>query len=920
MELMNNIYVVSLTHWAREWRFPYEKTRMLLVDMMDGLLDLLDNNPDYPCFHLDGQTILLEDYCEARPENAKRITDYVRNGRLLIGPWLVLPEENQMSGESLVRNFLWGERIGCRFGGNMKVGYTPTSWGQVSQMPQIMRGFGVDNIIFYRGISADQSPGHYYTWRGPDGSELLGIRLGDWGRVPFFHFVDRPVAFNRKRGEELHEWDAGGKPFRMCGSGSAVGYEFYQPPTGWHPEQIEPAFRELEQVELGQWETPHALALECDDCTGPFTLTPKIIAEARKRITNDKQIVYGDLPGFVALAKEHLKDTELVVLEGEMRHPQRRGVFTDIYAEIQACRLPTKYANRRAEFAVQRAAEPLATMAWTLGEAYPQFTLDRANYMLLQNHAHDSIGGCGRDQVDEDVRYRFGQVQILARAVTENAARQIAGHIDSGRFDANDILLVVFNTLPRPRTQVVRAEIDIARDRNVKGFAVRDLDDNEVPAQIISRQDCLAIFNHPLELPCRIDSDRWELDMLAENVPAMGYKVYRIATADGELRHPGTMCSGPASMANEHLDAQVNRNGTVDIACRQTHQQLRGLNLFEDRGEVGDYWVGAFPRCDRIITSAGCAAKIAVIEGGPLSAAIEVQLTLNLPVRAKQDISARADECRPVPITTVYRLVRGERFLRIKTTITNTVEDHILRTLFPTGVKTDAACAETAFDVVERAIRLPDTRDWREPYKPVQPHQNFVDLSDGRCGVAILNRGLPQYEAVDDPNRTVALTLLRAHRAWNSVRLAHYPDQYGTQLQGTYTFEYAVLPHSGDWHSGGVAYEAERFNVDPVVGAAGPGDGDLPLTKSFVEVQGDGLTVSTLKKGEWDDTLILRICNPTADHIDGRVVLGFDCTEAAVVNLMEAEVERSLPIRDGQITIGVPPKKIVTIRLATSAT
>ena len=117
MELLNDIYVISLTHWDREWRFPYQKTRMLLVEMMDKVLEVLDNDPDYKCFHLDGQTILLEDYCQVRPENAERIRKYVQEKRLVIGPWYVLPEENQMSGESLVRNFVWGERIGAKYGG-----------------------------------------------------------------------------------------------------------------------------------------------------------------------------------------------------------------------------------------------------------------------------------------------------------------------------------------------------------------------------------------------------------------------------------------------------------------------------------------------------------------------------------------------------------------------------------------------------------------------------------------------------------------------------------------------------------------------------------------------------------------------------------------------------------------------------------
>ena len=213
-----------------------------------------------------------------------------------------------MSGESLVRNFLWGERIGRKYGGNMKVGYSPTSWGQVSQMPQIMRGFGVDSIIFYRGISADQVPGHFYTWRGPDGSELFALRLGDYARASFFHLVDRPVCFNRGRGDQTHDWALGGKPFRLCGSGSATSYHFHEPPMGWHPQRIVEAFGELEGIDLGQWETPFAMAFECDDSTGPFIATPRIIAEANKLITNGKTILHGSLPESMQAAREFMAE------------------------------------------------------------------------------------------------------------------------------------------------------------------------------------------------------------------------------------------------------------------------------------------------------------------------------------------------------------------------------------------------------------------------------------------------------------------------------------------------------------------------------------------------------------------------------------------------------------------------------------
>jgi alpha-mannosidase len=60
-------HVISNTHWDREWRYPYQKNRQMLVKMMDNLLDILENEPDYKAFHLDSQSVVLTDYLEIRP-------------------------------------------------------------------------------------------------------------------------------------------------------------------------------------------------------------------------------------------------------------------------------------------------------------------------------------------------------------------------------------------------------------------------------------------------------------------------------------------------------------------------------------------------------------------------------------------------------------------------------------------------------------------------------------------------------------------------------------------------------------------------------------------------------------------------------------------------------------------------------------
>lgn len=77
---------ISNTHWDREWRYSMQRTRHMLVYMIDMLLDILEKEPKFKSFHLDSQTIPLMDYLEIRPERREQIVQYIKEGRLLVGP------------------------------------------------------------------------------------------------------------------------------------------------------------------------------------------------------------------------------------------------------------------------------------------------------------------------------------------------------------------------------------------------------------------------------------------------------------------------------------------------------------------------------------------------------------------------------------------------------------------------------------------------------------------------------------------------------------------------------------------------------------------------------------------------------------------------------------------------------------------
>src|SRR3989304_4257881 len=147
--------VVSHTHWDREWYRPFEAFRARLVRMMDNLLDLLDSDPEYRHFVLDGQTIPLDDYLEIRPDRRPDIERLVKAGRLLIGPNYMLPDEFLIGGESWGPNLMLGIRSAREYGGAMMVGYSPDAFGHIAHLPAILNGFGLDSVLIWRGIGRE---------------------------------------------------------------------------------------------------------------------------------------------------------------------------------------------------------------------------------------------------------------------------------------------------------------------------------------------------------------------------------------------------------------------------------------------------------------------------------------------------------------------------------------------------------------------------------------------------------------------------------------------------------------------------------------------------------------------------------------------------------------------------------------------
>ncbi len=286
---------------------------------------------------------------------------------------------------------------------------------------------------------------------------------------------------------------------------------------------------------------------------------------------------------------------------------------------------------------------------------------------------------------------------------------------------------------------------------------------------------------------------------------------------------------------------------------------------------------------------------------------------------ADGDDAGRSVQTRELVIQSEIKLTRDSMGVAVRTIFNNPCNDHRLRVMFPTNIAADTSSAEEPFDVIERPIERGPESPWRNTWNPTHPHQRFIDVSDKKVGMAIINDGLREYEVTDDNSRTIGLTLLRAFEvalttvAW---RWERHPEMKGSQSLGEHECNYMIFPHAGNWENGQVMTRADRFNVGLLPVQAGPYGGDLPKSKSFIDLQPSNLMISAVKCAEKSKNVIIRVYNPTSKLIKGTLMLYKRPIAARLLNLNEEKIDNNdLKIDGNSIEIEAGAKKILTIEL-----
>jgi alpha-mannosidase/mannosylglycerate hydrolase len=793
-----NIHLVFSSHWDREWYWPFQKYRAKLVRLLDTILAELESGR-LPFYQMDGQLIPIEDYLEIRPEREAQIRKLVAAGRLRVGPWYDLADEFLVSGESLVRNLLLGMKRAEALGQTSRVGWLCDLFGHNSQSPQLLQQAGIDNAILWRGI--DRSVRTPFWWVGADGTRVLVHLFPPWGYSAFAIAVRR--AFSRTE-------------------------------TPSPDQMVDNALAYLDEM----LKTTDAKNLLWFDGADHLEFDPALLEFAKKfNARVGREVVkVSTLDHFVAALKRE-KLPKLGEWRGEMRVPSVMPVSGELIHGVGSSRIPLKRANHAGETLLTLWAEPwCAAAALVAGIEYPTSSLELAWEYLLRNHPHDSICGCSPDETHNAMPYRFDQSRQIAEAHLDRALETLAAMEHKGVVGEDEIGLSIFapfggatqncpevtfrlpNGWPqfneffgfetKPSFRIFRTVVRVPSRGKDGGTGIPPVDSKDGQAGCLChhsenleeiRYQLLEVkpqTGHlrvaPNKFPSyeRRQGVRLALETKLDAASAQHFIIKR-ASGPTRITHIGAIGVARNRLRNEFLEITAENDGTLTLTDLRTGRAFGGLLAMEDTADIGDGWYHGVALQDVGYLSTGGNATFGITENGPLLARLNIRVEWQVPRDFNFKDNKRSAELTPLVVEHRVTLRKGNEFVEIETTVHNTVRDHRLRIFAPTGfANAKTFFADTPFDAVERAIGLrEDNHLMRELQVEMTPQQNWIAATDGKQGLAFLAPAQYESAMLDQPDRPLCVTLLRAFR-----KAVFTDGNEGGQIQGNHTFQLGLMP------------------------------------------------------------------------------------------------------------------------------
>ncbi len=860
--MSNKVYVVPHTHWDREWYFTVEESQALLLHDLSEAMTHLENDPAFATYVLDGQSVMVTDYLKGRPEDEERLRSLAEAGRLRLGPWLTQTDSQVVAGESITRNLLYGLALARSYGDAMMVGYIPDPFGQSASLPTILNGFGIDSAVFWRGRTERHTRDVNFLWRAPDGSQvrtthiLLGYQVAKY-------LESDPEVLQR----------------RMA--------------------------RIVERLQVGSASTNVLVPAGHDQMPIQKNL-PTLLAKLEELNPGNSYRI--------TTFEEYFDDTfadpsGMEVYEGEFTE----GKYTRVHRSIYSTRMDLKLLNGEAEAELTQVLEPLLSVAARFGFEYPHGMVAEAWSLLLQTHAHDSMGGCNSDRVNEAIRHRLVKALEIIRALANLAARRLATSIAK---DPNEDLLFVFNANGHPCSRTIEQELFV----DAEDFALIDNDGNDVPYSVLELQswDAQALDRQIAHLNQHIPLYRAVISFKVE-FPGVGYTTLRIVPGAPGKTVPVVSQAQATRIENGGLAVELGPDGLT-----VTSGDGRRLAVaLEESGDEGDSYNYSSPPQDLVLRdfTFSPAGVSELASTRKLSFVARRQIPASLQERA-QGATSDLSEFRGVA-----ELRDGEDFVRVHLEHDNATDDHRVRLRVGTGLHASMSIADNQFGVIRREFAHPEAENfvelgWAEKPIPVYPMMSFCALAEAARGAYVATRGLREYEAIGSDHDELAVTLFRSFGAIGKDDLVLRPGRASgikvpspeAQLHQHLEFDVAVGFFDGESDVAVASRAAHQLgSLERTFQVKKYNDFQLNPTGVGVPASFDWFTLdasvvlSAVKQAESGSGYVVRFFNPTWEPVEVAVP-SLEGLRPHYSRLDETEGEG---VADASVT--VPPCGVTTL-------
>jgi len=499
-----------------------------------------------------------------------------------------------------------------------------------------------------------------------------------------------------------------------------------------------------------------------------------------------------------------------------------------------------KKNNRECENLLLKTEKFCSIASILFSAPYPSEELYESWKKVLFNQFHDIIGGSGIPPVCRDTFRDYEIVKESGERLLQDSLNIILKNMNT---EGKGTPIVVFNSLPWERTELAEVEVQLKEEH--EEVQLLDEEGNQIPIQIIERRK-------------GEDKQFLKFIFIADEVPSLGYKTYRVLKGKEKISYPNPFSFDKQKISNELYQIEIDPNtGCIKSIFdkrngREVLSSPRGnlLVAIEDEGDSEGRFVKG---SDTIAKPPG---KVWDIVSDPK---IEVS---EGPLRAKIRIKKKFRNSSFTQEVFLYSKIERVDF----NLIVGWHDIHFLIKLaFPLNVENPEVTYNTAYGSIVRP------QDGKEVSA-----QKWVDLSSPRYGVSLLNNTRYGYDVEEN---TVRMSILRS-----PTEPARNTDE------GVHTIGYSIYPHSGNWKESGVMRRGYELNYPLITLVEDNHQGELPPTFSFMQVEPENVIVEVLKKAYDTDEFIVRLYETHGESCIAKLTMPSEISSACETDLLEREI------------------------------